>query len=71
MAGVSGRAAVKAFSRAGWQVVRQRGSHSILTKAGKANLVIPMHRAVAPFLLLSQIRRAVLSEDELLELLGR
>jgi predicted RNA binding protein YcfA (HicA-like mRNA interferase family) len=71
LAGVSGRAAVKAFCRAGWEVVRQRGSHAIMTKIGMANLVIPMHRSVAPFLLLSQIRRAGLTEDEFLELLGR
>ena len=70
LAGVSGRAAVAAFSRAGWQVARQRGSHVILKKPGKPNLVIPMHRTVAPLLLLSQIRRAGLNEDEFLTLLG-
>jgi hypothetical protein len=30
LAGISGRAAVAAFSRAGWQVARQKGSHVIL-----------------------------------------
>ena len=69
LAGVSGRAAIAAFSRAGWQVIRQRGSHVILKKPGKPNLVIPMHRTVAPFLLLSQMRRAGLTEDEFLRLL--
>ena len=69
LAGVSGRAAVAAFCRAGWEVVRQRGSHVILRKRGKPNLVIPMHRAVAPFLLLSQIRRAGLTEDAFVDLL--
>jgi predicted RNA binding protein YcfA (HicA-like mRNA interferase family) len=70
-AGISGRAAVAAFSRAGWQVARQRGSHVILKKPGKPNLVIPMHRRVAPFLLLSQVRRAGLTEDQFLELPGK
>jgi len=69
LAGISGRAAVTAFIRADWQVARQRGSHVILKKAGKPNLVIPMHRTVAPFLLLSQIRRAGLTEHEFLTLL--
>ena len=70
LAGISGRAAVAAFCRAGWQVARQRGSHVILKKPGKPNLVIPMHRTVAPFLLLSQIRRAGLTENDFLALLG-
>jgi predicted RNA binding protein YcfA (HicA-like mRNA interferase family) len=70
VAGISGRAAVAAFIRAGWQVARQKGSHVILKKAGKPNLVIPMHRTLAPFLLLSQIRRAGLTEEEFLTLLG-
>jgi len=51
LAGISGRRAVAAFRRAGWEVARQRGSHAILKKRGKPNLVIPMHRTVAPFLL--------------------
>jgi predicted RNA binding protein YcfA (HicA-like mRNA interferase family) len=56
--------------RAGWAIARQKGSHVVLRKAGKPNLVIPMHRTVAPFLLLSQVRRAGLSEEEFLDLLG-
>lgn len=69
LAGLSGREVVAAFCRAGWEVARQRGSHVILRKPGKPNLVIPMHRTVAPFLLLSQIRRADLTEQEFTELL--
>jgi len=57
-----------ALCRAGWVIARQKGSHVILRKAGKPNLVIPMHRTVAPFLLLSQVRRAGLTEDEFLRL---
>jgi predicted RNA binding protein YcfA (HicA-like mRNA interferase family) len=59
-----------ALCRAGWVIARQKGSHVVLRKAGKPNLVIPMHRTVAPFLLLSQVRRAGLSEEEFLDLLG-
>ena len=69
LAGISGRKAVAAFCRAGWKKVRQKGSHVILKKRGRANLVIPMHRSVAPFLLLSQIRRAGLTEEQFLDLL--
>lgn len=69
LAGISGRKAVAAFCRAGWQLVRQKGSHAILKKRGRPNLVIPMHRAVAPFLLRSQIRRAGLTEEEFTGLL--
>ncbi|MBU4273525.1 MAG: type II toxin-antitoxin system HicA family toxin [Planctomycetes bacterium] len=69
LAGISGRAAAAAFVRAGYHVVRQKGSHVILGKRGRPNLVIPMHRSVAPFLLRSQIRRAGLTEDRFLDLL--
>jgi predicted RNA binding protein YcfA (HicA-like mRNA interferase family) len=69
LAGISGRAAVAAFGRDGWRVARQRGSHVVLKKPGCPNLVIPMHRTVAPLLLLSQIRRAGLTEEEFLGLL--
>ncbi len=31
---VSGREAIRAFRRAGWEVARQRGSHVVLTKPG-------------------------------------
>jgi len=70
LAGISGRKAMAALCRAGWVIARQKGSHVVLRKAGKPNLVIPMHRTVAPFLLLSQVRRAGLTEDEFLDLLG-
>ena len=69
LAGISGRRAVAAFCRAGWELARQKGSHAILKKRGKSNLVIPMHRTVSPFLLRSQIRRAALTEEQFLELL--
>jgi len=69
LAGISGREAVAAFRRAGWDLARQKGSHAILIRAGRPNLVIPMHRSVAPFLLRSQIRRAGLTEEEFLDLL--
>ena len=66
---ISGRRAVTAFRRVGWKLPRQKGSHAVLKKRGKPNLVIPMQRTVAPFLLRSQVRRAGLTEQQFLELL--
>jgi len=45
---ISGREVVKIFERHGWEVVRQRGSHIILTKEGHiATLSVPDHREIA------------------------
>ena len=42
---ISGREAVRAFEKAGWEVARQRGSHVVLTKPGSIyTLSIPLHR---------------------------
>ena len=69
LAGISGRKAVAAFCRVGYRLARQKGSHMILERSGSPPLVIPTHRAVAPFLLRAQLRRAGLTEEELLKLL--
>ena len=69
LTGISGRKAAAAFCRAGYRFVRQRGSHMIFERPGSPPLVIPKHRAVAPFLLRAQIRRAGLTEKEFLKLL--
>lgn len=45
---VSGRDVVRVLAKAGWQMVRQRGSHMILVKEGHiATLSVPDHREVA------------------------
>jgi len=67
--GISGRKAIAAFCRAGYEVARQRGSHVVLKRRGWPNLVIPTHRSLAPFLLRAQIRRAGLTEEEFEDLL--
>ena len=69
LAGISGRRAIAAFCRAGYEVARQRGSHAILRRRDFPSLVIPRHRNLAPFLLRAQIRRAGLTEEEFEELL--
>ena len=67
---VSGRKAVRAFQRAGWEVPRQRGSHVVRTKPGSIiTLSVPMHDPIGRGLLHDLIRKAGLSDDEFLDLL--
>ena len=67
---VSGREAVRAFERAGWEVARQRGSHIVMTRPGSIyTLSIPDHRELGPGLLRSLIRKAGLTIEEFSELL--
>lgn len=62
---LSGNAAVRAFERLGWKVVRQSSSHIIMTKEGEvATLSIPNHKEVAKGTLRSLIRSANLTIDE-------
>jgi len=66
---LSGRAVVKAFTRDGWQLVRQRGSHMILVKEGSmATLSVPDHREVAPGTLRSLIRASGLTVERFIAL---
>jgi predicted RNA binding protein YcfA (HicA-like mRNA interferase family) len=59
------RDAIRAFERFGWQVARQRGSHTILTKVGHiATLSIPDHREVARGTLRIPISKAGLTVEE-------
>ena len=56
---LSGREVVKIFSRLGWEIARQRGSHIILVKEGHiATLSVPDHREVARGTLRSLITRS-------------
>ena len=69
--GISGKDAVKAFQRAGWQMVRQRGSHQIMVKEGHhSTLSIPDHKQLAKGTLRSLIRSAGLTVNEFLDLLN-
>lgn len=67
---ISGRDAVKAFSRAGWRAVRQHGSVVIMEKPGvKAILTLPMHAELRRGLLRSLIRDAGMTVDEFVRVL--
>ena len=66
---LSGSEVVRAFSRDGWQLVRQRGSHMILVKDGHiASLSVPNHREVAKGTLRSLIRSSGLTVERFVEL---
>jgi predicted RNA binding protein YcfA (HicA-like mRNA interferase family) len=59
--------AIKAFQKLGWQVVRQHGSHIIMTKEGSiATLSIPNHPEVARGTLRALIARAGITIEEFL-----
>jgi len=66
---LSGRDVIRAFTRDGWQVARQRGSHIILVKEGhQATLSVPDHREIAKGTLRSLIRASGLTAEEFVEL---
>jgi predicted RNA binding protein YcfA (HicA-like mRNA interferase family) len=67
---VSGKQAVGAFSKDGWNVDRQKGSHVILLKPGRmASLSVPQHKELAPGTLRSLIRAAGMTVDQFNDLL--
>lgn len=67
---LSGREVVRVFSRLGWDVARQRGSHIILVKEEHiATLSVPDHHEVARGTLRSLIARAGLTIEEFLNAL--
>ncbi len=69
---LTGREVIRAFERAGFSLVRIRGSHHILRKEGCPYAIsIPVHggKPVSKGLLMSQIKLAGLSEKDFLELL--
>ncbi len=69
---VSGREIIRALRKAGFVVVRQRGSHVRLkktTKEGAINLTIPLHPTLKKGTLSRIVKDAGLTVEELLELL--
>ena len=70
LSNISGREAVKAFARAGWQTAGQLGSHLVMTKPGvRANLSVPQHKELSTGTLRALIRDAEITVDDFLNLL--
>lgn len=68
---ISGREAVRAFERDSWQLVRQRGSHMVMSKPGvSAALSVPDQRELKRGTLRGLIRKAGLDVQAFLELLA-
>ena len=69
---LSGKEAIKALSKIGFEHVRTKGSHAILnkqTEKGKVTIPVPLHKELAKGTLKSIMNRAELSLEELLGLL--
>lgn len=69
---LSSREVIKAFGKAGFVFIRQRGSHIRLQKAtteGTLKITVPKHKVVKRRLLRKLIRDAGLTVEEFLELL--
>ena len=70
LADISGKEAVKAFRKAGWEQIGQVGSHVVMRKANvRVNLSIPQHKELSVGTLRALIRNAGLTVDEFLSLL--
>jgi len=68
---ISGKEAVRAFGKAGWQVVGQVGSHVVMTKNGiRANLSIPQHKELSVGTLRALIRASGMNVDDFLQILS-
>jgi len=67
---ISGKAAAKAFAKAGWQEIGQVGSHLVMVQPGvRCNLSIPQHKELSVGTLRALIRNAGMTVEEFLNLL--
>jgi len=67
---VSGKEAIRALERLGFERVRQRGSHVVLkrqTPEGAVGCVVPLHRELAIGTLRGILRQARITSDEFME----
>jgi predicted RNA binding protein YcfA (HicA-like mRNA interferase family) len=70
LSNISGKEAVKAFQKAGWEPLGQVGSHLVMSKPGvRVNLSIPQHKELSVGTLRALIRHAGMTVDEFLALL--
>jgi predicted RNA binding protein YcfA (HicA-like mRNA interferase family) len=67
---VSGREAISALEKLGFEQVRQRGSHMVLKKQmpeGAVGCVVPLHRELAIGTLRGILRQAGVTSEEFIE----
>jgi predicted RNA binding protein YcfA (HicA-like mRNA interferase family) len=69
--GISGQEAITAFERSGYRQRKGKGSHISMVKPGGSRLTIPVHGELSVGLLTNQIKKAGLTVEEFLQLLGR
>ncbi|MDD2755913.1 MAG: type II toxin-antitoxin system HicA family toxin [Methanothrix sp.] len=64
---ISGKEAIKAFSKVGWHVDRIAGSHAVMRKEGSAvTLSVPLHQELRKGLLRTLIKDAGIDIEEFL-----
>ena len=66
---LSGRKLVKVLAKAGYEVVRQRGSHLRLACPGRKSVTVPDYRTIDRHLLLKILRDSELSVEQFTRLL--
>jgi len=68
---LTGEQVIKALNKAGFQVVRQRGSHKYLKHSDNRATVVPVHKGetIGPGLLRKIIHDTELSKEEFLKLI--
>ena len=62
---LSGQALIRLLEQAGFEKVRQRGSHVIMRRAG-LGCVVPLHKEVKAGTLVGILRQAGLTADDLI-----
>jgi predicted RNA binding protein YcfA (HicA-like mRNA interferase family) len=65
---VNGSEAVRALRRAGYETMRQTGSHLIMRKDGRT-VVVPQHKPIKPGTLKGLMEQAGLTVEEFVALL--
>ncbi len=69
---VSGQRLIKALRRAGFAVLRQKGSHVSLEKKAAGQYwrtIVPLHREIRPGTLSDILNQTGLSKEELMDML--
>lgn len=69
---ISGKEAIAAFEKIGYEIARRKGSHITLVKSGTTKiLTIPDHKELDRGTLKSLINKAGITVDDFLKLLNR